>query len=71
MQVLTELLFSYESCKVAFLSYSPKKRTHTPAKDSSKHRTAAVQFFLSDVMTFGTINPQPPLEARRQITLCN
>ena len=38
---------------------------------SSKHRTAAVQFFLSDVMTFGTINPQPPLEARRQITLCN
>ncbi len=72
MQVLTELLFSYESCKIAFLSYTPKKRTQTPAKDSGfKHRTAAIQFLLSDLMTFGTINPQPPTEARKQITLCN
>ncbi|RDX47077.1 hypothetical protein OH76DRAFT_1406241 [Lentinus brumalis] len=72
MQILTELLFSYESCKIAFLSYNPKKRTQTPAKDSGlKHRTAAIQFLLSDLMTFGTINPQPPSEARKQITLCN
>ena len=72
MQVLTELLFSYESCKIAFLSYTPKKRNQTPAKDSGvKHRTAAIQFLLSDLMTFGTINPQPPSEARKQITLCN
>ena len=71
MQILTELLFSYETCKLAFLSYSAKKRTQTPAKESAKHRTAAIQFLLSDLMTFGTINPQPPSEARRQITLCN
>ncbi|KAI0708195.1 hypothetical protein C8T65DRAFT_740208 [Cerioporus squamosus] len=72
MQILTELLFSYESCKIAFLSYTPKKRNQTPAKDSGlKHRTAAIQFLLSDLMTFGTINPQPPSEARKQITLCN
>ena len=72
MQVLTELLFSYESCKIAFLSYTPKKRNQTPAKDSGlKHRTAAIQFLLSDLMTFGTINPQPPSTARKQITLCN
>ncbi|RPD73800.1 hypothetical protein L226DRAFT_488466 [Lentinus tigrinus ALCF2SS1-7] len=72
MQILTELLFSYDSCKIAFLSYNPKKRNQTPAKDSGfKHRTAAIQFLLSDLMTFGTINPQPPSEARKQITLCN
>ena len=72
MQVLTELLFSYESCKIAFLSFTPKKRNQTPAKEGGvKHRTAAIQFLLSDLMTFGTINPQPPSEARKQITLCN
>ncbi|KAI0633753.1 hypothetical protein C8Q77DRAFT_809629 [Trametes polyzona] len=72
MQVVTELLFSYDACKVAFLSYSPKKRNQTPAKEGAvKHRTAAIQFLLSDLLTFGTINPQPPAEARKQITLCN
>ncbi|KAL1945966.1 hypothetical protein VTO73DRAFT_1968 [Trametes versicolor] len=72
MQVITELLFSYDACKIAFLSYSPKKRNQTPAKEgSTKHRTAAIQFLLSDLLTFGTINPQPPADARKQITLCN
>jgi E3 ubiquitin-protein ligase HUWE1 len=70
MQCLTELLFSYDSCKVAFLSYSPKKRTHqTPGKD--KHRTHALQFLISDLLSFGTINPNPPPEAKEQVTLCN
>ncbi|KAI9068310.1 hypothetical protein FKP32DRAFT_1587710 [Trametes sanguinea] len=72
MQVMTELLFSYDACKIAFLSYSPKKRNQTPAKEGAlKHRTASLQFLLSDLLTFGTINPQPPAEARKQITLCN
>ena len=72
MQCLTELLFSYDSCKVAFLSYSPKKRTQTPAKDSAtKHRTAALQFLISELMSFGTINPAPPPEAKQQIMPCN
>ncbi|KAI0699215.1 hypothetical protein BC835DRAFT_1412679 [Cytidiella melzeri] len=72
MQCLTELLFSYDSCKVAFLSYSPKKRLHTPAKESGmKHRTAALQFLITELMSFGTINPSPPPEAKQQIMLCN
>ncbi|KAI8975845.1 hypothetical protein BD414DRAFT_580582 [Trametes punicea] len=72
MQVTTELLFSYDCCKVAFLSYSPRKRNQTPAKEGTvKHRTASLQFLISDLLTFGTINPQPPAEARKQITLCN
>ncbi|CDO77710.1 hypothetical protein BN946_scf184969.g61 [Trametes cinnabarina] len=72
MQAMTELLFSYDACKVAFLSYSPKKRNQTPAKEGAfKHRTASLQFLISDLLTFGTINPQPPTEARKQITLCN
>lgn len=72
MQTLTELLFSYDSCKLAFLSYSPKKRIHTPAKESvNKHRTAALQFLISELMTFGTLNPSPPPDAKKQIMLCN
>lgn len=72
MQCLTELLFSYDSCKIAFLSYSPKKRLHTPAKESGhRHRTAALQFLITDLMSFGTINPTPPAEAKKQISLCN
>lgn len=72
MQCLTELLFSYDSCKFSFLSYSPKKRVQTPAKETtSKYRTATLQFLLSDLITFGTINPQPDDRARNRITLCN
>ncbi|KAH9839447.1 uncharacterized protein C8Q71DRAFT_905985 [Rhodofomes roseus] len=72
MQCLTELLFSYESCKVAFLSYSPKKRQQAGVKETPiKYRTAAIQFLLSDMMSFGTIHPQPPVEARKRILLCN
>lgn len=72
MQCLTELLFSYDSCKLAFLSFSPKKRLHTPAKESgTRHRTAALQFLLSELINFGTINPQVSPDGKRQIMLCN
>ncbi|KAI0063633.1 hypothetical protein BV25DRAFT_1854068 [Artomyces pyxidatus] len=72
MQSLTELLFSYDACKVAFLSYSPKKRSSATSKDSvTKHRTATLQFFLSEIITFGTIEAEPSAEARKRIMLCN
>ncbi|KAH7927155.1 hypothetical protein BV22DRAFT_1193856 [Leucogyrophana mollusca] len=71
MQCLTELLFSYDACKAAFLSYSPKKRPQTPAKEAgSKHRTAALQFFLSELVTFGTIDSQPDAATKGRFTLC-
>ncbi|KIJ61312.1 hypothetical protein HYDPIDRAFT_31398 [Hydnomerulius pinastri MD-312] len=69
MQCLTELLFSYESCKVAFLSYNPKKqRLQTPSKD--KHRPAVLQFFLSELVTFGTIAAHPDAAAKSRVNLC-
>jgi E3 ubiquitin-protein ligase HUWE1 len=72
MQCLTELLFSYDSCKLAFLSYSPKKRTQTPAKDTGgRYRTATLQFLLMDFITFGTINPPADERTRNRTTLCN
>jgi E3 ubiquitin-protein ligase HUWE1 len=72
MQCLTELLFSYDPCKLAFLSYSPKKRTQTPAKETvNKQRAATLNFLLSDLISFGTINPQPSSDTRNRITLCN
>jgi len=71
MQCLTELLFSYDACKLAFLSYSPKKKFSTPAKDpSTKHRTAVLQFFLSDLVTFRTITSQPDAKAKQGFSLC-
>jgi len=72
MQCLTELLFSYDSCKIAFLSYSPKKRSQTPAKDSgTKHRTAALHFLLSELVSYGTINPQTDPSSQNRHMLCN
>ena len=72
MQCLTELLFSYDSCKLAFLSYSPKKRPQTLAKETvNKHRTATLSFLLSDLISFGTINPQSTSDTRNRITICN
>ncbi|KIK67399.1 hypothetical protein GYMLUDRAFT_37513 [Collybiopsis luxurians FD-317 M1] len=62
MQCMTELLFSYDSCKVAFLSYSPKKKTSTPAKENpnTKFRTATVNFLLADLVPFESLNPPSP-----------
>ncbi|KAF9460708.1 hypothetical protein BDZ94DRAFT_1323842 [Collybia nuda] len=72
MQCLTELLFSYDACKLAFLSYSPKKRTQTPAKDSgSRYRNATLQFLLMDFITFGTISHLTDEKARNRTTLCH
>jgi E3 ubiquitin-protein ligase HUWE1 len=72
MQCLTELLFSYDSCKIAFLSYSAKKRSQTPAKEATtKHRTAALTFLLSDVISIGTIHLHSTEDARNRVTMAN
>ncbi|KAG1732222.1 uncharacterized protein EDB91DRAFT_677858 [Suillus paluster] len=71
MQCLTELLFSYDACKLAFLSYSPKKKMSTPAKDpGTKHRAAVLQFFLSDLITFRTVASQPYAKVKQAFSLC-
>ena len=70
MQSLTELMFSYDACKMAFLSYSTK-RSGTPSKDSAKARLAALQFVLSDLVSFQTIDPEPSNDARHNVPLCN
>lgn len=71
MQCITELLFSYDSCKVAFLSYSPKKRTSTPAKENPnmKFRAATINFLLSDLVPFDSINPPNNPETRSRMTV--
>jgi E3 ubiquitin-protein ligase HUWE1 len=73
MQSLTELMFSYDACKTAFLSYSPPKHSSTPStfKDSAKTRLAALHFVLSDLVTFRTIEPDPSIDARNNVPLCN
>ncbi|KAI3618920.1 ubiquitin-protein ligase [Moniliophthora roreri] len=72
MQCMTELIFSYDSCKIAFLSYSPRKRIATPAKENpNKFRTATMNFLLSELLAFGTINPQANPDARSRMTVCN
>ncbi|KAJ7218040.1 hypothetical protein GGX14DRAFT_495423 [Mycena pura] len=71
MQCLTELLFSYDSCKLTFLSYSAKKRPQASLKDTSKMRSTTLNFLLSDLISFETLNPQPNSDGRDRITVCN
>ena len=71
MQSLTELMFSYDACKTAFLSYSPSKRSGIPSKDATKGRLAALNFVLSDLVSFRTIDPDPSGDARNNVPLCN
>ncbi|KAG6878824.1 hypothetical protein C0992_007445, partial [Termitomyces sp. T32_za158] len=71
MQCLSELLFSYDSCKVAFLSYSFKKRAQTPAKELNKFKSGTLTFLLNELITFGTIIPQDrPEQSPNRNTLC-
>lgn len=72
MQTLTELLFSYDSCKAAFLAFTNKKRLQTPAKESgNKFRTAALHLLLNELITFGTLDPRKNKEAHDRIVLSN
>ncbi|KAF9447492.1 hypothetical protein P691DRAFT_776106 [Macrolepiota fuliginosa MF-IS2] len=72
MQCLTELLFSYDVCKVAFLSFTPKKRNQTPAKElPNKLRSMTLHFLFNDVINPGTINPSPSDSNRQHLSLCN
>lgn len=71
MQCLTELLFSYDSCKVAFLSFPPKKKSQTSSKDySGKFRAATLNFLLSDLISYSTLNPHSSGD-RERVTVCN
>jgi E3 ubiquitin-protein ligase HUWE1 len=56
LQALTELLFSYDSCKLAFLAYSDKKRTQTPSKEKS--RSTALHYILYDLINADSIEPK-------------
>ena len=71
MQCLTELLFSYNICKTAFLTYT-KKKTTTPAKEGNpKHRATVLNFLLSELTSFGTPEPVPSPDSKRRVMLCN
>lgn len=73
MQCISELVLSYDACKVAFLSFSPKKKNQTPAKETpqNRFRSATLQFLLNDMITFGTVNPNPDQKTRNKVLLCN
>ncbi|KAI5123932.1 hypothetical protein M0805_006347 [Coniferiporia weirii] len=71
MQSLSELLFSYEQCKIAFLAY-PKKRNQTPAKDAfARSKSVALHFLLSELVSVGAFNAGPNFGAKKRIVLCN
>jgi E3 ubiquitin-protein ligase HUWE1 len=72
MQCLTELLFSYDACKIAFLSFTLKKKSQTSTKETaSKFRSMTLQFLFNDIINPGTINPSPSESNRRHLSLCN
>ena len=71
MQSLTELMFSYDACKTAFLSYCPSKRSGIAPKDATKGRLTALNFVLSDLVSFRTIDLDPSGDSRNKVPLCN
>ncbi|EJD02952.1 uncharacterized protein FOMMEDRAFT_107991 [Fomitiporia mediterranea MF3/22] len=71
MQSLSELLFSYEQCKFAFLTY-PKKKNQTPAKDAfSRSKSSALSFLLTELLSFGPFNVDPKFDSKKRVILCN
>ncbi|GJJ06087.1 hypothetical protein Clacol_000276 [Clathrus columnatus] len=71
MQCLTELLFSYNACKVAFLAFT-KKKGSTPSKDAgSKHRLAVLNFLLTELISFGGLDTMTSAGSKRRGMLCN
>ncbi|EJD34111.1 hypothetical protein AURDEDRAFT_109329 [Auricularia subglabra TFB-10046 SS5] len=71
MRCLTEMLFSYEPCKTAFLSYSRTKTSAIPAKES-KSRPTTLHFLLHEIISYGDYHNQPATDgARRRMLLCN
>ena len=72
MQCLTELLFSYDTFKVAFLSYSKKRSQQGHSKDqANKLRTTTLHFLLSDLITYGTMSPLADGKHRSKGLLCS
>lgn len=70
MQCLTELLFSYDACKAAVLSFTVKKKTQTPSKEG-KYKSTTLNFLLSEIIAYNSITSQPSSANRDQITRCN
>ena len=68
LQCLTELLSTYNPCKLAFTNYS-RKRAGTPSKDS-KPRAAVLQFILSEMISIGDMNASAmPTSMKKRMTL--
>ncbi|KAF9049777.1 hypothetical protein BJ165DRAFT_1608842 [Panaeolus papilionaceus] len=73
MQCLTELMFSYDICKIAFLSFSLKRRPQQSSvkEPSNKFRTATLQLLLSDFITYGPLSTFSDRKHRMKGSLCN
>jgi E3 ubiquitin-protein ligase HUWE1 len=64
--VLSELLLSYEACKMAFLVYPRRKVSATPSKETPKVKPSALNFLLQEIMTMKSDTPD--LSKRRSRT---
>ncbi|KZS98333.1 hypothetical protein SISNIDRAFT_546300 [Sistotremastrum niveocremeum HHB9708] len=69
MQCLTELLFSYNSCKIAFVAYS-KKRSGVLQKDM-KHRPTLLNFLLVDMISHQPFSQSESSDTQKRGILCN
>lgn len=71
MQCLTELLFSYDHCKTAFLSFSRKKALGTSKEGHTRSKPSALNFLLSDLVSVGAFNVEPKYDSKKRVMLCN
>ncbi|KAG8936847.1 hypothetical protein FRC02_010709 [Tulasnella sp. 418] len=67
MQCLSELLSSYNSCKLAFVSFHKKRPSAGVKEHSGRHRTSVLNILLSEILAAsdGAINP----ESQKKISL--
>lgn len=72
MKCLSELLFSYEQCKLVFLAY-PKRQAHIPANKDvfARSKSAALSFLLTEFIAFGPFQAEVKDATRKKEVLCS
>ncbi|KIY61224.1 hypothetical protein CYLTODRAFT_495355 [Cylindrobasidium torrendii FP15055 ss-10] len=71
MQCLTELMFSYDACKTAFLSYPDTKSRPSSLPKEGEQRTQTLSFFLNKLVTYEITQQQNNPDTYTHMQICN
>jgi len=72
MQALTELLFSYEAAKSAFLSHPRLAKSGSSSTKDNRGRPSTLGFLLQEMISHGNLNAEASSDvSKRRMLLCN